>query len=122
MKLKLGIYTFVLLYFIAMLRPIAPFVEYAINYDYIAKVLCINKDKPELKCNGKCQLMKQLEQQEEEDFKSLRIAMEEYPIGFVSVLKIDKHNRTTTTLKNKFSYTNNYSYLRTHSVFHPPTI
>jgi hypothetical protein len=32
----------------------------AINYDYISKVLCINKDKPELKCNGKCHLMKEL--------------------------------------------------------------
>jgi hypothetical protein len=34
--------------------------DYAINYDYISKVLCINKDKPELKCNGKCHLMKEL--------------------------------------------------------------
>tara|TARA_B100000678_G_scaffold92423_1_gene77164 strand:- start:41816 stop:42130 length:315 start_codon:yes stop_codon:yes gene_type:complete len=35
-------------------------VEYLANYDYIAKVLCINKDQPELHCNGKCYLMKQL--------------------------------------------------------------
>ena len=55
------IYFFVFLYLVAMLRPIAPFVEYAINYDYISKVLCINKDKPEMNCNGKCQLMKELE-------------------------------------------------------------
>ena len=73
---------------VAMLRPIAPFVEYAINYDYISKVLCINKDKPELNCNGKCQLMKELKQQEEDDFKSLRISMDEYPIGFVTFIKI----------------------------------
>jgi len=34
--------------------------EYAFNYDYISKVLCINKDKPELNCNGKCYLMSKL--------------------------------------------------------------
>ncbi len=33
---------------------------YIINKDYIAKVLCINKDKPALKCQGKCHLKKQL--------------------------------------------------------------
>jgi hypothetical protein len=41
--------------------------DYAINYDYISKVLCINKDKPELKCNGKCHLMKELAKASEDD-------------------------------------------------------
>jgi hypothetical protein len=48
---------------LAMLKPIAPFVTYALNYDYISKVLCINKDKPEMRCKGACQLMKKLQQQ-----------------------------------------------------------
>src|SRR5690554_1951992 len=30
------------------------------NYDYIATVVCENKDQPELACNGKCYLTKQL--------------------------------------------------------------
>ncbi|WP_143592171.1 hypothetical protein [Tenacibaculum holothuriorum] len=118
---KLAIYFFVFLYGVAMLRPIAPFVEYAINYDYIAKVLCINKDKPEMNCKGKCQLMKKLEQQQEDDFKSLRIAMEEYPIGFVQLIQVE-----TPTLieyqKNSFSYKQSYTYQYSPSVFHPPTV
>jgi hypothetical protein len=28
--------------------------------DYVARVLCINRDKPQLQCNGKCHLAKQL--------------------------------------------------------------
>lgn len=40
--------------------------EYRVNQDYIAKVLCENKSKPELKCKGKCQLMKQLDAAEKE--------------------------------------------------------
>lgn len=37
-----------------------PVVEYVVNYDYIVKVLCENKDRPELQCNGKCHLTKEL--------------------------------------------------------------
>jgi len=35
-------------------------VDYAVNYDYISKVLCVNKSRPEVRCNGKCQLVKEL--------------------------------------------------------------
>ena len=45
-----------------MIRPIVPLVEYGFKYDYFSKVLCINKDKPELQCNGKCQLSKKLKE------------------------------------------------------------
>lgn len=111
---------FILLYAIAMLRPVAPFVEYAINYDYISKVLCINKDKPELQCNGKCQLMQKLEKQQDDDFKSLRIVQEDYPIGFIELLEIS--NQKIFQQKEKmFSSTKNYSYLFISSVFQPPT-
>lgn len=122
MKQQVGIYIFVALYMIAMLRPIAPFVEYAINYDYISKVLCINKDKPELNCNGKCQLMMELEQQQDDDFKSLRISMEEYPIGFVSILNVDVDDKLFVKEKESFSYKKNYYYLFNQEVFHPPTV
>lgn len=37
-----------------------PVVEYIVNYDYIVNVLCENKDKPEMQCNGKCHLTKEL--------------------------------------------------------------
>jgi hypothetical protein len=105
-----------------MLRPIAPFVEYAINYDYISKVLCINKEKPEMSCKGKCQLMKKIEQQQENDYQSLRISMEEYPIGFVNVLKIDDSIFFSFLRKKIISYSYHYSYLFHTTVFHPPTI
>lgn len=77
---------------VAMLRPIAPFIEYVINYDYISKVLCINTDKPALQCNGKCQLMQKIEQQKQDDFKSLSIVLKDYPIGFVELLSVNAKN------------------------------
>jgi hypothetical protein len=43
-----------------MIRPVIPFIEYAVNKDYIAKNLCINRDKPKSCCAGKCHLKKEL--------------------------------------------------------------
>jgi hypothetical protein len=41
---------------------------YQINKEYITRVLCKNRDKPQLHCNGQCYLAKKLkEQQAEQD-------------------------------------------------------
>src|SRR5690554_6571989 len=41
-------------------KPFWPVVDYMVNYDYIVNVLCENKDEPEMECNGKCYLGKEL--------------------------------------------------------------
>jgi len=52
---------FILILSVLMLvKPVWPIVEYITKYDYIISVLCENKDQPELECNGKCYLSKQL--------------------------------------------------------------
>lgn len=45
--------------------------SFKINQDYIAKVLCINRNKPELHCNGKCVLMQRLKASEEKERKEM---------------------------------------------------
>lgn len=45
------------------------FAGFEMNREYIVKELCINKDKPQLHCNGKCYLMKKLKQAEEKEQK-----------------------------------------------------
>jgi hypothetical protein len=47
-----------------------PFIIYAgfkVNQRYIATVLCENRDKPVLKCEGKCVLSKKIKQAEEKE-------------------------------------------------------
>jgi hypothetical protein len=44
--------------------------EYYLNQDFVAKNLCINRDKPQLQCNGKCHLKKQLSEEERRDKES----------------------------------------------------
>ncbi|MAP55490.1 hypothetical protein [Altibacter sp.] len=41
-------------------KPLWPVAEYVMNYDFIVERLCENRGKPEMECNGKCYLSKQL--------------------------------------------------------------
>ncbi len=50
-----------------LLKPIVPLMEYIVFYDYIKNELCVNKDKTELNCNGKCYLAKQLAKASEKE-------------------------------------------------------
>ncbi len=45
------------------------FAGFELNRKYIAAELCVNKNKPELHCNGKCYLMKKLKQAQEKEAK-----------------------------------------------------
>ncbi|MEH6659539.1 hypothetical protein [Leeuwenhoekiella marinoflava] len=43
-----------------MLQPAVPILNYVFNYDYIVDELCVNRDRPELNCKGRCYLMQAL--------------------------------------------------------------
>jgi hypothetical protein len=60
--MKSGIISGILLSVLAayLVLPVIPIVDYIINKEYIAKNLCVNRDKPKSCCKGKCHLVKQL--------------------------------------------------------------
>ncbi len=106
-----------------MLRPIQPYVEYILNQDYIAEFLCINKDKPELQCHGKCHLAKEIEKQQENESKPLRVSLENYPIGFVNIFKIHPFKTFFTSKKSIHAfYKTLYHYDYNYSAFQPPDL
>lgn len=47
-----------------------PVLDYMANYDYIVNTLCENRDKPEMECNGKCHLSKELAKEAGADDKN----------------------------------------------------
>lgn len=59
------------------LTKIGILIDFKINQDFIAKVLCINKDEPITTCNGKCYLSKQLKKAEEQEKKQAPTDKEE---------------------------------------------
>jgi hypothetical protein len=110
------------------LKPILPVAEYAINYDYISKVLCINKEKPKLQCNGKCHLMKEMAKASENE-KPINSnkkdnSKQEIEVLFFqnlpSLLAEQIYFDNTTSIGNHYS--NLYFHMNSCSVFHPPTI
>lgn len=59
--------------------------EYKINFSYIANVLCENRDKPEMHCNGKCHLRKELEKDQQQE-KNGSSAREKFEVVFIDDL------------------------------------
>ena len=109
------------------LKPILPVIDYVINYDYIAKVLCENKAKPELKCNGKCHLMKELAKasEDEKPINSDKKDNSKHEIELLYCNELSEINFRQIYFHNKTSVGDNYANLYFHtvgcSVFHPPT-
>jgi len=120
---KTGAIFFVFLYMLAMLRPIQPCIEYLLNQDYIAEFLCINKDEPELQCNGKCHLVKEIEkQQQEEPITTLSVSMENYPIGFVNIYQLKLFSNPLNQDRPRFSYSQLYQFDFYKNTFQPPEL
>ncbi|WP_298499710.1 hypothetical protein [uncultured Algibacter sp.] len=85
--------------------------------------LCENTDKPELECNGKCQLMKVAKSQNKKqdtpdniiDFKELLLFTNTIePIVFLKKEYIEKQNPT--------GYQNLYSFTNSYDCFQPPRV
>lgn len=109
------------------LKPILPVVDYVINYEYISKVLCENKAKPQLKCNGKCHLMKELAKASENEklINSDKKDNSKHEIELLYCNELSEINFRQIYFHNKTSVGDNYANLYFHtvgcSVFHPPT-
>lgn len=101
----LGIF-FYLLYLLAMVRPVLPVIEYYANYDYIATVLCENKDRPYLDCNGKCYLQKQIQNvnHDNHDHKSTipQIDFEKYPVSPLDFFTYQTQDISEILISNYF--------------------
>lgn len=108
------------------LKPILPVADYIINYDYISKVLCENKAKPEMKCNGKCQLMKELAkaaEQEKPISSEKKVKIHETEVLFYQEVKPLIPEQSYFQPKKAIGdhYSDLYFHSESSSVFHPPT-
>jgi hypothetical protein len=114
-----------LLSLLILAKPVLPLVEYVANYDYISKVLCVNKATPASHCNGKCHLMKELAKASENEkpisdkklvvHESETLFFQEIRDCFTAVWFTDAQPENTNL------YHNLYAYLNSTATFHPPT-
>lgn len=108
------------LHVLTMCRTFVPFVEYALHYNYIATNLCENRDAPELQCNGKCHLLKEVQHQEkkeQQDGSRERISTVDWNYTIASV-----NNELFLDAENIAYPTREYGTLSATDIppFHPP--
>ncbi len=93
-------------------------VDYYVNTDYY-KSLCVNKELPQLNCDGKCVLAKKIKQQANEKNDPVVVIpiSNEYTWGAlnISFLKTD-----TPDAPKLSQYINSYSHLFEWDIFKPP--
>lgn len=94
--------------------------DYELNKGFIAKNLCENRTRPWLHCNGECQLMKKLRQEEKKDQSNPNRKQENnnevYPFrSFVEYVFIAPVLGRVTSIENCSKPVD-----RSISIFHPP--
>lgn len=108
-----------------LLKPVLPVIDYVVNYEYISKVLCVNKAKPKMHCNGKCHLMKELAKTSENDApisSDKKVPSRQFEVLFLEEIKSFKIAPVyfLETEKTNSNYSNLYFRLNSASVFRPP--
>lgn len=95
---------------------------FEINQDYIARVLCINQDKPEVHCGGSCHLDSLMDAHEEQKQETPQLS-NETRIDLLSeglprlALKIHSMRAAPLFCPRSLGLTASW----TESLFHPPT-
>lgn len=119
---KKGIFIIVVL---LLVKPVLPVLEYVLNYNYIAAELCENRAKPEMKCNGKCHLMKQLAkasegEKPESQKKQLHSETEVLFCNAFPDFSFRQFNNSVNSAAD--TYSNLYNHSAASPCFHPPSV
>ena len=116
-KIAIGI---LIVFCFAEIRPLLPYLDYFVNYEYISEVLCISKEKPMSTCNGKCYLSQQLkeaQQTEKQDKKIPTVEQERIPM-IVYNSELPKFLIIVSEAKKYFQF---YQFLIKDLSISPPT-
>ena len=97
---------------------------FALNKQYVADNLCINKSRPLLHCNGKCYFMKKVKQaQESEKKQESRDNLNRLDVSYFQEpfrLTLVEPAITDLSLPSSFSYSYQYSNSYLTAIFRPP--
>ena len=121
--IKINAIALTVIFAFMLIKPAIPFMEYLARKDFIIENFCINRNKKEMKCNGKCHLKEQVrkEASQSSDDKAPfqpqkeRRELTDYLIG-------QKLTARTLPFRKllKAMYSMDYSFQFIPSIFHPP--
>jgi hypothetical protein len=100
-------------------------IDYNLNKDFIAKNLCVNRAKPKLHCNGKCQMMKRMAEEEKQNSSNTNNSIK-FSIQDI-VFSNEIYNPTLPLLNCKLLCYNEAPPIPKYdapfaSIFHPPAL
>ena len=100
------------------------YLDFKVRQDYIATVLCVNRDKPELNCNGQCILMQKIKEAQEQEEEAPGVTYRLEISFFFSDLPQFELNNPESNMDNNLELYNTSNLLKGHpsEIFHPPSI
>ena len=105
-----------------LVKPVIPYLDYMVRKDWIIEKFCINREKPEMQCNGKCHLEKQLSKEADtSDDQSTDQPRQEKRVRLEYL--VTKNDEETSLQALRLSVTRHqtdYSYQFISSIFRPP--
>ncbi len=92
------------------------------NRGYIAEKLCVNKDKPMLKCHGKCFLAKKLKEAESEKQQELPVSLKQIDEAAPFVISTVEYSIgiTADKIPHKPAIQAIYTFNHFADILHPP--
>ena len=84
MFIRLTSFLLIVVLFSKSFTPLILFIGYSLNKEFIATTFCVNKNKPELRCKGKCYLNKKIKQAEEKEQKQSSSSFKDSIEAFIS--------------------------------------
>ena len=103
-------------------KEIVQYAAFKLNQDSISALFCINKDKPELKCDGKCYLKKSIQASEKENKQSKPVPPpDEKSLVVYFENSFHASNASIAQRSNPFfNYVEFISFLLHQDIPHPP--
>ncbi|ATN07610.1 hypothetical protein H3Z85_09440 [Chryseobacterium indologenes] len=110
--------------FTVAVRPVLPLVNYAVNYDYIVKNLCENRNIPQSTCKGKCYVEKELAKTEKQSTGSqnIKIAGLDVFLSHDIFSFTDKDEMGSRIKITDSNYSDSHTTEYFSRVFHPPLV
>ena len=105
---------------IITIQPVLPYIEYVTFKKYIAENLCINRNKPNCCCHGKCFLKKMLKENNAPTDQKMPFKSQQKPLE-CSLPAIDFSFKKSVDYKTLYTfYIETYSFNYAADLFHPP--
>lgn len=98
--------------------------DFSINRERIAELFCINQNKPELSCKGKCELTRRLETAHDQEEDKKTFVQDEIISVYILPTQLQSPSKVWYQFHSKYEVLNkpDFIFINTSEFFRPPQI